>query len=137
MKLVVDASVAIKWYVQQPLTGAARQIAASGDLFIAPDLILAETANAFWKYVRAGQIDADKARAALSTLPEMFETLCPLLPLTNAALEIAVTLNHPVYDCFYLALARRESAPLVTADRRLAAAAHALPDVEARLLASV
>ena len=35
---------------------------------------------------------------------------------------------------FYLALARRESAPLVTADKRLVAAAQALPDVEVRLL---
>ncbi len=32
---------------------------------------------------------------------------------------MAVDLRHPVYDCFYLALAEAEEAPLVTADRRL------------------
>jgi predicted nucleic acid-binding protein len=134
MKLVIDASVAMKWYVEQPHTEAARRLAAGDDLLIAPELILSETASAFWKYVRAGQIGAENARAALSKLPERFDVLSPLFPLTEDAFEIAVSLNHPVYDCFYLALARRESAPLVTADKRLAAAAQALPDVEVRLL---
>jgi predicted nucleic acid-binding protein len=60
--------------------------------------------------------------------------LSPLLPLMDDALEIAISINHPVYGCFYLALARRENAPLVTGDKRLAAAALALSDVEVRLL---
>ncbi len=124
----------MKLYVEQPHTEAARRLAAAGGLLVAPEPILPETASAFWKYVRAGPIGAEKARAALSKLPERFDMLSPLLPLTEDALEIAVSLNHPVYDCFYLALARRESAPLVTADKRLAAAAQALPDVEVRLL---
>ena len=134
MKLVIDASVAMKWYVEQPHSEVARQLAAGGDLLIAPELLLAEAANAFWKYVRAGLIGAERARAALSKLPDRLDILSPLFPLTEDALEIAVSLNHPVYDCFYLALARREGAPLVTADKRLAAAAQALPDVEVRLL---
>jgi len=32
-------------------------------------------------------------------------------------------MNHPVYDCVYLALAADQSAPIATADRRLRAAA--------------
>jgi predicted nucleic acid-binding protein len=79
-------------------------------------------------------MDSEKARATLSKLPDMFSMLSPLLPLADEGLEIAAKLNHPVYDCFYLALARREGAPLITADKRLAAAAQALPDVEVRLL---
>jgi predicted nucleic acid-binding protein len=35
------------------------------------------------------------------------------------ALALACHLNHPVYDCLYLALARREAAFLLTADQRL------------------
>jgi predicted nucleic acid-binding protein len=134
MKLVIDASVAIKWYIEQPHTEAAKRLAAGQDLLIAPELILAEAGNAFWKYVRAGQIGAGKAAAALSKLPDRFDSLSPLLPLVDDAFEIAASLSHPIYDCFYLALARREGAPLMTADKRLAVAAQALPDVEVRLL---
>jgi len=31
----------------------------------------------------------------------------------------SLALDHPVYDCFYLALAEREQSVVVTADRRL------------------
>jgi predicted nucleic acid-binding protein len=101
--------------VEQPHTEAARRLAAGDGLLIAPEPILPETASAFWKYVRAGLIGAEKARAALSKLPERFDVLSPLFPLTEDAFEIAVSLNRPVYDCVYLAL--------VTADKRLAAGA--------------
>ena len=39
------------------------------------------------------------------------------------ALALACHLNHPVYDCLYLALARREAAAVLTADKRLMALA--------------
>jgi predicted nucleic acid-binding protein len=136
MKLVADASVAIKWYVEQPHTKEAMQLAASDVSLVAPELLLVEAGNAFWKYVRTGIVAAQAAQAALSELPRRFESLAALAPLANSSLEIAVSLKHPIYDCFYLALARRENAPLITADKRLAAAAKSLPSVEVRLLGS-
>jgi predicted nucleic acid-binding protein len=125
--LVIDASVAVKWYVNQPDTAKAIEIAGSGQTLIAPDLLLAETGNAFWQCVRAGLFKPADARDALSKLPHRFDVL-------RRMTAIAVTINHPVYDCFYLALARREAAPLVTADKRLAAAAKTLPGIEVQLL---
>ncbi|MEB3297655.1 MAG: hypothetical protein VKL23_08995 [Cyanobacteriota bacterium] len=38
-------------------------------------------------------------------------------------MALACHLNHPVYDCLYLALARREAASLISSDRRLNALA--------------
>ena len=32
---------------------------------------------------------------------------------------MALDFGHPVYDCFYVALAAQEHAPLITADRRM------------------
>jgi predicted nucleic acid-binding protein len=132
--LVIDASVAVKWYVIQPDTPKALTIAESGETLIAPDLVLAEAGNAFWQCVRAGLLKPFDAYDALSKLPRSFDTLHRMTTLADEALRIAVAINHPAYDCFYLALARRESAPLVTADKRLAAAARVLPDVEVRPL---
>jgi predicted nucleic acid-binding protein len=45
--------------------------------------------------------------------------LRPTAPLAARALELAFALDHPVYDCFYLALAEAEQVGLVTADGRL------------------
>ncbi|MBI4723840.1 MAG: type II toxin-antitoxin system VapC family toxin [Rhodomicrobium sp.] len=132
--LVVDASVAVKWFVEQEGWEEARALGGpSGDL-IAPELILAEIASALWKYVRVCQLAEDTAKAMLARAPSAFDLLVPLEELLPSAFQLSLSMAHPVYDCFYFALARREGAPLVTADKRLAAVAQALSDVEARLL---
>ena len=51
----------------------------------------------------------------------MFSQLVPLRQLAPRAAALAHQLDHPVYDCFYLALSERRDVPLVTADRRLIA----------------
>jgi predicted nucleic acid-binding protein len=100
----------------------------------APDIILAEVGNALWKAVRAKHLHADIASKHLAKVPELFDDLVPPSRLYEAAFNLGVLLNHPIYDCFYLALARCERSPLVTADKRLAAVARSLADVEVRLL---
>jgi predicted nucleic acid-binding protein len=62
---------------------------------------------------------AESAAAAVREIVKAFEELVPVSVLRDRALAIAIELRHPVYDCFYLALAERSTAPLVTADERL------------------
>lgn len=120
MTLVIDASVACKWFFNEPLAVEARKLAASDATFVAPDLILAECANAAWRRLKAGEITPAHARAFLGSLPPWFESLVPASELHSAAFEMAHELGHPVYDCLYLALAERERAPVITADRTFA-----------------
>jgi predicted nucleic acid-binding protein len=132
--LVVDANVVVKWFVAQPSSEDALALARSDEELIAPDFLLLEVANAFWRSVRAGLMQADDAGAALSQVEPHFVHLAATSELTEEAFNIAIQLKLPIYDCIYLALARREGAPLVTADKRLAAVAGALSDVEIQLL---
>jgi predicted nucleic acid-binding protein len=132
--LVVDASVAVKWFVAQPGSAAALLLVRSHEELIAPDFLLLEVANAFWRSVRGGLMNAEDAGAALSQAPSLFERLYPASELAEEAFGMAVGLKHPVYDCAYLALAKREGAPLVTADKRLAALGQTVSVVEVRLL---
>jgi predicted nucleic acid-binding protein len=117
--VVVDASVAVKWFIQEPDRPAARRLLEPQSHLIAPDLIVAEVANAMWRRTLAGEGHARQASLTAASLPRFFAWLLPLTPLAARAVEIAAELRHPVYDCFYLALAEREEAMLVTADRRL------------------
>jgi predicted nucleic acid-binding protein len=119
--VVVDASVAIKWFILEPEREAARRLLASRDRLLAPELVVAEVANALWKRGVSGEADVQQAPATAAALPRFFGRLFALAPLAGRALAIANDLGHPVYDCFYLALAERENAQLVTADRRLIA----------------
>lgn len=44
--------------------------------------------------------------------------LKPMRPYLEAATGLAVLLDHPAYDCVYLAMAEAENTPFVTADER-------------------
>lgn len=84
----------------------------------APSLWLVEAANALWRRAQQGQL----------TAAEVTERVVELLnaPVTStavdgdllAAAELAMELGHPVHDCLYSAMAIREGAIVVTADRR-------------------
>lgn len=119
MTFVIDASVALKWFVEEQGTNQAAALLAGQDLLIAPDLIVAEVANAGWKAVRAGTMLPEQHDHAAARLPLAFESLIPLGSLVQRAVVISRHLNHPAYDCFYLALAEERAATLVTADQRL------------------
>jgi predicted nucleic acid-binding protein len=52
-------------------------------------------------------------------LPDLIDELTPSVQLARRAFEIAGTLAHPPYDCFYLALAEMRGTLVATDDRRL------------------
>lgn len=121
MTLVLDASVALKWYLAEPESELAESLALRSDL-IAPDLIVAEVANGLWRSCRMGRLLPADADAAAAAAPRAFARLVPAAELVPAAMPVARALDHPICDCLYIALAMREAALLVTADRRLLAA---------------
>ena len=120
MRLVVDASVAVKWLVAEEDSDAADRLLAGGDDLYAPRLMASEVANAVWRKARMGEIERGRAgilMAAVSEMPVHWssdETVCV------DAVRLAVALDRPAYDCVYLALAHRVDAQLVTADIRFA-----------------
>ncbi len=118
--IVADASVALKWFKDEAGSDAARDLLLHEPL-VAPELILPEVLDAGWKAVRLGLMLPAQLDAMAGELAPCFVRLAGLTPLAAAAARAALEIDHPVYDCFYLALAELESAPLVTADTRLVA----------------
>lgn len=121
MTLVVDASVALKWFVTEDGSATARRLLADRSRLFAPDLVVSEVCNGAWKLARRGALPADQCHFAAAQIGTLFATLFPLGPLAPRAMAIARQFDHPVYDCFYLALTETLQARLVTADRRLIA----------------
>lgn len=119
MTLIIDASVALKWVIPEVLSDKADRLRAGDDELLAPDLLLVEVANALWKKTAGREISPAEADRAFDLVSESGIDLRPTAPLLTRAMHIARRLNHPVYDCVYLALADREHASFVTADRRL------------------
>lgn len=104
MTLVADANVAVKWFIQQQGSDHARRVQSYRGALIAPAMLIAETTNGFWRHVVHGDVSPDFARTAVIGLPRWFAELVEDQLLGPAALDLAVELNYPLYDCIYLAL---------------------------------
>lgn len=121
MSLVVDASVALKWFLPEPDSQAAETLLAGAEVLIAPTLIISEVCNAAWKRWRRGETTARHAEWVAEGIATVGVMLIGDQDLAVSAMAIARRLDHPVYDCFYLALAEQRDAVMVTADKRLIA----------------
>jgi predicted nucleic acid-binding protein len=120
MKFVVlDASVATKWYVKENDSDRAQQLIDRGLLFLVPDIFFAEVANAIRKQHREdGQLDAESVRLAVDDLLVVGIEPVSSTILLSRAVEIALAIGHSTYDCLYVALAERWNLDFVTADSR-------------------
>jgi predicted nucleic acid-binding protein len=117
--IVLDASVALKFFLPEVESDEALRLLASRLVFAAPDIFPLELTAAITKYHRRKLITIDEARAAEAAVSRLAVDLHPWRPLLAPAFELSLLLCHGVYDCLYLALARQLSIPLVTADRRM------------------
>jgi predicted nucleic acid-binding protein len=133
MTLVVDASVAAQWVLEQDGSARAGALRAESRL-IAPSLIAAEIGSAIWRAVRRKAVSRADALVAIEAVLLPFDALVPAEELRRRALAMAIELDHPIYDCFYLALAERENAPLISADKRLVSIGKRVKGIEVRAL---
>jgi predicted nucleic acid-binding protein len=115
---VIDASIAIKWVIEEEGTAGALLLLKSARL-IAPDLLVAECANILWKKVQRRELSAAEARMAARLLQAADIELVQSRSLLEASVDLAVALEHPAYDCLYLALAIERQCQFATGDERL------------------
>jgi predicted nucleic acid-binding protein len=122
VRLVVDASVAVKWLVPERNSDDANQLLADQHELYAPRLMAYEAGNALWRKAQRREIEPVQAVGLVASLADVSMTWIDVddVELSHDALRLALALRHPIYDCVYLALARRIGATLVTADARFA-----------------
>jgi predicted nucleic acid-binding protein len=131
---VLDASVLLKWFLDEPGSAAASDLKArylAGDVAIAiPDLALYEIPNVL-RFKRS--IPQTELNAVMQAFWQLgLEIVAPTEPLLEDAVRLSYMTGLSLYDCAYLALARQLEARVLTADMRLHRAASGL--VQATLL---
>jgi predicted nucleic acid-binding protein len=114
---VIDASIAVKWVVEENGTAEALVLRQNAKL-IAPELLVAECANILWKKVQRHELLKEEALLAARLLQGADIELLPTRSLLEAATQMSMEINHPAYDCLYLALAVDNECRCVTADER-------------------
>jgi len=106
MRLVVDASVALKWVLTEPDTAWAYALLESQEDLVLPDFCMAEATNVIWLQVRRKVLTPQQAGKRLG----FFRALSFLEPtgdlgLHEMALDVGITVNHSTYDTLYVAFA--------------------------------
>src|SRR5580704_2975405 len=118
--IVVDASVAAKWFLPEIGSAAAVELQEGPDQLIAPDLIRMEVAGSITRRVRAEKNEERLApEAALGRCAKWFRlldqaaiALIPEADLLQEAVNLSVEIKHTLADCMYLAAARGLNARL-------------------------
>jgi predicted nucleic acid-binding protein len=118
-ELVVDASVVIKWYVREEDSEIAHRILVSPPRLHAPALLRLELANGLRKNWRKTLISIDQAGEAIISIDRTIGTWHDTDGLFGSAFKLSFDLDHALYDCIYLALARQLNAVSITADKQL------------------
>jgi predicted nucleic acid-binding protein len=119
--IVVDASALLESLLRTPAAHAVdARLFAPGETLHAPHLIDVEVAQVIRRYAAAGEIDGERGRAALADLADLRLTRYPHDFLLPRIWELRA--DFSAYDAAYVALAEALDAPLLTRDRRLAAA---------------
>jgi predicted nucleic acid-binding protein len=125
---VVDASVAVKWLLPERGSDEAQALLDSGESLAAPALIVVEVAAAIARKSRRREVIGPDAQSAfdlwLKSLAAGVIELVPDRLALERAFRLAATLEHPLQDCVYLAVAERITGRFVTADARFAAKAN-------------
>jgi len=118
-RFVVDAAVVAKWFVSEPYSEAARRIVDGHCDVVVPDLVFSELGSILQRRVTSAEMSDPEALSILQVLAKMPLQVHRTWPLGPIALELQRSLDCGVYDCIHIALALRESAVLITADRSL------------------
>ena len=124
LRVVVDASVAVKIIVPKRLSGQALEVFArfaseNGAELIVPDLFFVECANVFWKWVQRSAYPDKDVQAHLRDLTSLGFTVIPVQAIAEEALEIALEHRITAYDACYVAASKQTRLPLITADEKL------------------
>lgn len=117
--LIIDASVAIKWFLPEQHSINAIRLIHAGHELLAPDLIFPECGNVLWKKWLRQELEPEVIPAILTDLGRMNIHIVPTFTVVDEAARIAVASRRSYYDSIYLALASTGNGRMVTADEKL------------------
>lgn len=122
MLYVIDAGVVVKWFIPEEDSAIAHRLLERYlqglDITIAPDLLISECGNVFWRRCRQGDMTAEEATETIVDLLTLNMPLVPASSLVQSALQLALQHQRTVYDSLYLVLAQERNCSLMTADER-------------------
>ena len=120
MRVVLDANAAVEVALEGKAAGPLSATLSQSEEVIAPELLVPEVVNAVWKYHQFAEFDLGKCEKILELAVGLVDRLISHREIYREAFALSrAQKTHVAYDMFYLALALREDAVLLTLDGTL------------------
>jgi len=120
VRVVLDANAAVEVALEGKAAGALSAVLSQSEEVIAPELLVPEVVNAVWKYHQFAEFDLGKCEKILELAVGLVDRLISHREIYREAFALSrAQKTRTAYDMFYLALARREDAVLLTLDGTL------------------
>ena len=119
MIIVLDASAALEIALNNADAERFTEAVSIAKLVIAPDIYLSEVVNAFWKYANFSGMDKETCKTGIDYCIDLIDDYIPTRFLTHEVFSESISHHHPSYDIFYIVIARRNDAVLVSKDKKL------------------
>jgi predicted nucleic acid-binding protein len=126
MIAVLDASAAMHIILKKEKAKHFLKYYEKSDWVIAPELFIPEITNILWKYHRANIFTHEECQQLVSDGLSLVDAFFESKDLWAEALGESIKYNHSAYDLFYLVLARRNDATLLSNDQALIKLCHKL-----------
>jgi len=119
MIVVVDTSAAIEMALNLERANIFKSAIERADIVLAPDTYPSEICNVFWKYNTYNDLDSMKCEKGIDYCIDLIDDYIETKFLCREVFGESIKNKHPAYDIFYLVLARRYNAMLITKDKKM------------------
>lgn len=126
MIIVLDASAAVEIALNRAHSTQLREILRKADLVLAPDTFPSEITNVFWKYASFSAMPIDQCEKGIDYCIDLIDEYRETKTMCREVFAESLNNHHPSYDLFYLVLARRFNASILTIDKKMKERAQAM-----------
>jgi predicted nucleic acid-binding protein len=119
MIVVLDASAAIALALGRENSGDVRELLRQSDLVLAPDTYPSEITNVFWKYASFSDLSIEKCEKGIDYCLDLIDDYIATIDLCREVFSESIKTEHSAYDLFYLIIARRHNAAIITGDKKM------------------
>ncbi len=119
MIIVLDASAAVEIALQRQCSSSFREILRNADLVIAPDTFPSEITNVFWKYASYAGMPIDQCEKGVDYSIDLIDDYIETKSMCREVFSESIRSIHAAYDLFYLVIARRYNAMILSKDQKM------------------
>jgi predicted nucleic acid-binding protein len=119
MIIVLDASAAIEIALKRELSNRFRELLRNSDLVLAPDTFPSEITNVFWKYASFSDMPLEQCEKGIDYCIDLIDDYIETKTMCREVFSESIKNNHVSYDLFYLVIARRYNASILSRDNKM------------------